>query len=217
MPIHLLAGATDPSGTILPQQPLPRAMFGGAAAFSSFATETNPTYLHLGTSPPPETPTNGKASSSKSKTSSSSKASSPSRTPDRTLLVHSGQPLEDMFRYVPSPPGTRLGLAEATLRWRHLAPTGPDTLWCHPYFTLDPFILGTTPDLYIVGNQPEFRTRLVVERPKDGEREDEKKCRIVLVPGFRETGMLVLVNLRTLAVRTVRFAVEGMSAGGAQS
>lgn len=41
-----------------------------------------------------------------------------------------------------------------------------------------------------------------------------KRCRVVLVPGFKQSGMLVLVNLRTLAVRTVSFAVHGMSHGG---
>ena len=211
VPIHLLAGLTDPSGTILPQQPLPRAMFGGAAAFTSFVTETNPTYLHIGPSPPPEAPSNGKSASKKASASSSNVVSS-SRTPDRTLLVHSGQPLDDMFCYLPSPPATRLSVAEQTLRWRHIAPTAPDTLWCHPYFTTDPFIITETPDVYIIGNQPAFRTKLVTERG-----EEEKRCRIVLVPGFRETGMLVLVNSRTLGVKVVRFAVEGMSAGGSKS
>ena len=41
-----------------------------------------------------------------------------------------------------------------------------------------------------------------------------KRCRVVLVPVFRTTGVLVLLNLRTLDVRTVQFAVEGMNEGG---
>ncbi|KAJ3536435.1 hypothetical protein NM688_g6838 [Phlebia brevispora] len=209
MAIHLLAGATDPSGTLLPQQALPRAMFGGASAYGSFSTETNPTYLHIGTTQPPSSDgkTNGNASSSKAASSSSS-----SRTPNRTILVHSGQPLDDMFCYLPTPPVTRLNIAEATLRWRHIAPTAPDTLWCHPYFTKDPFIITETPDIYIVGNQPAFKTKLVTERARDGEK--ERRCRIVLVPSFNQTGTLVLVNLRTLVARSVSFAVEGMTAGG---
>jgi DNA polymerase delta subunit 2 len=86
-----------------------------------------------------------------------------------------------------------------------MAPTAPDTLWCHPYFTTDPFVLTETPDLYIVGNQPEFRTKLVAE--------DGKRCRIVLVPGFKQSGTLALVNLRTLDVRRVSFALFGMKSG----
>ena len=181
-------------------------MFGAAASYASFSCETNPAYVRVGAfeAASANGKTNGKASSSKSKSSSSS-----SSTPTPTILVHSGQPLDDMFRYLPTPPVTRLAIAEATLRWRHIAPTAPDTLWCHPYFTTDPFVLRETPDLYIVGNQPEFRTKLVRER--------DARCRIVLVPQFKKTGTVVLVNLRTLDVRTVSFAVKGMSSGGEMS
>lgn len=86
-----------------------------------------------------------------------------------------------------------------------MAPTAPDTLWCHPFFDRDPFIIGETPDLYIIGNQPRLQTKLVKE---DGER-----CRIVLVPRFSETGVCALVNLRTLAVKSMKFAVKGMTRG----
>lgn len=76
-----------------------------------------------------------------------------------------------------------------------------------------------TPDLYVVGNQPDFRTKLTVEEKAargGGDVKHAKRCRVVLVPGFKQSGMLVLVNLRTLAVRTVSFAVHGMSNGGGQ-
>jgi DNA polymerase delta subunit 2 len=35
-----------------------------------------------------------------------------------------------------------------------------------------------------------------------------------LVPVFAETGILVLVNMQTLDVKTVKFAVEGMTGAG---
>ncbi|TDL27210.1 hypothetical protein BD410DRAFT_761860 [Rickenella mellea] len=176
MPVHVLAGASDPSGALLPQQALPRAMFGAVREHYNFACETNPSWLGVA---------------------------------GRSLLVDSGQPLEDMFKYLPSPPVTRLSIATSTLRWRHTAPTAPDTLWCYPYFTADPFVLNVTPHVYIAGNQPLFATRLV----KDG----DVKCRVVLVPGFSETGALVLVNLKSLRVRVVQFSVAGMNAGGGTS
>lgn len=90
-----------------------------------------------------------------------------------------------------------------------MAPTAPDTLWCHPYFSADPFLIQETPDLYIVGGQPRFGTRLVDEDGDDG----RKRCRIMLVPAFAKTGLLVLVNLRTLDVKTVGFGVHGMTGG----
>jgi DNA polymerase delta subunit 2 len=170
-------------------------MFGAVSTFSSFTCETNPTYFHI---------TSG---------SESELASSSSRAPiSRTLLVNSGQPLNDMFKYLPSPPSTRLSLAESTLRWRHMAPTAPDTLWCHPFFSKEPFVIRETPDLYLIGNQPRFQTRMVTGESDEGG-SGEKRCRVVLVPGFAETGMLVLVNLKTLGVKCVRFAVEGMTGG----
>jgi DNA polymerase delta subunit 2 len=90
-----------------------------------------------------------------------------------------------------------------------MAPTAPDTLWCHPYFASDPFLIHETPDVYLVGGQKRFATRLV------GDKDDgEKRCRIVLVPIFAETGVMVLVNMRTLEVKTVEFAVQGMTGAG---
>lgn len=67
-----------------------------------------------------------------------------------------------------------------------------------------------TPDLYIIGNQPRFQTR-VVSGEADEHGSTSKRCRVVLVPVFAETGVLVLVNLRTLAVKSVRFVAEGMT------
>ena len=187
MPTHLLAGATDPSGILLPQQPLPRSMFGEASKLDNFRCETNPVWLGL-------------------------ENSSSRRKRKRAVFVHSGQSLEDMYKYVPSPPTSRLDLACASLHWRHAAPTAPDTLWCYPYFTQDPFALRATPDLYIMGCQPEFGTRLLsnadFEDVPDPAEEEERKCRVVVVPGFKETGTLVLVNLRNLEVKTIEFGSE---------
>lgn len=191
MPVHILPGDMDPAGAILPQQPFPRGMFGAAASFPSLCCETNPTYLRVAPGMPDD--------AAESKT-------------HRTLLINSGQPLNDMFKYLPST-HTRLGVLESTLRWRHIAPTAPDTLWCHPYFGEDPFVIKETPALYIVGGQAKFGTKLVAGKIDDGG--DEKtRCRIVLVPSFAKTGVLVLVNLRSLAVKTVVFSVVGMTGDG---
>lgn len=195
MPVHVLPGESDPSGVILPQQPFPPAMFGDAARYSTFTCETNPTYLTL---------------------SSEHRSSKFMKPPvKRTLLINSGQPLNDIFKYLSTPPNTRLSMLENTLKWRHMAPTAPDTLWCHPYRDDDPFILRQTPDIYIVGGQKRFGTRLITERRADAKERgiSGAKCRVILIPGFASTGILVLVNLRTLAVKRVKFSVHGMKAG----
>jgi DNA polymerase delta subunit 2 len=192
IPVHILPGATDPSGAILPQQPFPRAMFGQVASFTNFSCETNPTYLRLGCN-----------------------AVTPKDNPpvERTFLINSGQPLNDMCKYLPSSRNTKLSMLEATLRWRHMAPTAPDTLWCHPYFAADPFLIHETPHFYIVGGQKRFATRLIVEKDRANGDGGEKRCRVVLVPEFAESGLMVLVNMRSLDVKTIKFSLQGMTGG----
>lgn len=74
-----------------------------------------------------------------------------------------------------------------------------------------------TPDIYLIGNQPAFKTKLVVERTTEKDGESSKRCRVVLIPKFRQSGVVVLVNLRTLQVKTVSFAVAGMTTAGGES
>ncbi|KAJ3173883.1 hypothetical protein HDU87_007293 [Geranomyces variabilis] len=105
------------------------------------------------------------------------------------VLVTSGQTLDDVFRFVETE--DRLEMACCTMTWAHLAPTAPDTLWCHPYKDEDPFVINSRPHIYVVGNQPSYATKLI---------DDEKygTTRVVLVPPFATSKTLVLVNLRTL-------------------
>ncbi|KAJ3068252.1 DNA polymerase delta subunit 2 [Podochytrium sp. JEL0797] len=112
------------------------------------------------------------------------------------VLGTAGQNVEDVFRFVEGE--GRLEIAERMVGWAHLAPTAPDTLACYPFQDTDPFIIETHPDVFFVGNQPEFQTKLSV-----GERGE--KTRIVLVPSFAETKTIALVNLRTLECRKVVF------------
>lgn len=149
LPIHVLPGAEDPVGSILPQQPLPRAMLRHAAmgGGKSLSMETNPAWIELG---------------------------------GKSFLGVGGQTVDDVFKYLPS--DDRLSMARRTLEWRHVAPTAPDTLCesfgpvvfkscilsafvcatgCFPFSDKDPFIIERRPDVYFIGNQPEFRTALV--------------------------------------------------------
>lgn len=150
-------------------------MFGPASSTEAFHCETNPTYLDV-------------------PYGSTTLEPSPFT---RQLLISSGQPLNDMFKYVATPPATHTLLAEATLLWRHMAPTAPDTLWCHPYFTDDPFVINHTPDIYIIGNQPDLSTKMV-------DNGSGRPCRIILLPEFSATGVVALVNLCDLDVRVIR-------------
>ncbi|KAH7915994.1 hypothetical protein BJ138DRAFT_1109137 [Hygrophoropsis aurantiaca] len=208
LPIHILPGADDPAGAILPQQPFPRAMFGGAAGYETFCCESNPTWLRI---------QSGDDSHNSDETSDNdnSPSTSPRSSIARSILATSGQPVLDMYKYLPTPPSTLLSIAASTLRWRHVAPSAPDTLWCHPYRERDPFVLQETPDIYLVGGMPQFSTGTVTNESPKGEDppKNARRCRIVLIPNFAQSGVLVLVNLRTLGVRLVNFGVEGMSSG----
>ncbi|KAG8856785.1 hypothetical protein FRB96_006289 [Tulasnella sp. 330] len=70
VPIHIVPGPTDPTGTTLPQQPLPRAMFGKDLynkPDTVFSCETNPAWIGVG---------------------------------DCEMLVVSGQTIDDLSKYV---------------------------------------------------------------------------------------------------------------------
>ncbi|KAI9228759.1 MAG: DNA polymerase alpha/epsilon subunit B-domain-containing protein, partial [Piptocephalis tieghemiana] len=113
----------------------------------------------------------------------------------RCILTMSGRSLDDLCRY---------SLAEDKmdekdknlLEWNHLTPTAPDTLTCFPFQDREPFFLDRLPHILIIGNQPEFATTLYHGQGSD-------VCRIILLPKFADTGILVSVELSTLDV-TIR-------------
>ncbi len=69
---------------------------------------------------------------------------------------------------------------------------------CYPFQMQDPLLIKDCPHVYFVGNQPRFETR-VIEGPAG------QIVRMVAVPKFRETGVLVLVDAETLGVECVQF------------
>ncbi|KAJ9659216.1 DNA polymerase delta small subunit Cdc1 [Coniosporium apollinis] len=112
------------------------------------------------------------------------------------FLGTGGQPIDDVYKYVAGE--DRLDMMEHLLRWRCNAPTAPDTLWCYPFQMQDPLLIKDCPHVYFVGNQPRFETR-VIDGPAG------QLVRIIAVPKFRETGVLVLVDAETLGVECVQF------------
>eukprot|EP00842_Homolaphlyctis_polyrhiza_P000793 jgi/Hompol1/1714/HPOL_000253-RA len=116
---------------------------------------------------------------------------------------HSGQPLDDMRRMTEVADDAELA-AEA-LKWAHIAPTAPDTLWCHPMSQDDPLVLDTRPHVFFVGNQHRFDTTVVQMPSSEGGGRKLETTRVVLVPSFSETGILVLINLATIECKIVEF------------
>jgi DNA polymerase delta subunit 2 len=145
VPVDVMPGPEDPSNYTLPQQPLHHCLLPRAARYSTVRLVTNPFEAWVGR---------------------------------RLLLGCSGQTIEDMLKYTrveTGPEGEGNGVTEAdamevdaasrpavdpvhrlledTLRWRHMAPTAPDTLPCYPFCDSDPFVLEECPHVYFCGNQ----------------------------------------------------------------
>ncbi|CEL55441.1 DNA polymerase delta small subunit OS=Arabidopsis thaliana GN=POLD2 PE=2 SV=2 [Rhizoctonia solani AG-1 IB] len=104
----------------------------------------------------------------------------------KSILIHSGQPLDDIYMH--SVEDDRMSMVRNTLKWRHIAPTAPDTLWSYPFDGKDPFVLDKTPDIYVVGNQPEFGTEMV------------GPTRVVLLPRFASRSLVYLCGYALLDV-----------------
>ena len=236
--LDVMPGAGDPANYSLPQQPLHRCMLPGAAAFSTLRRVTNPHdcavggVRFLGTS--------GQnvddvfrcvgwgglwggcrgavgfvvrtfvfmlsLSGAAGKLPAAAVSAAPcvprhahAHTRTRHTPLHRYSDIED-----------RAAILERLLRWRHLAPTAPDTLAAYPYFDEDPFILTATPHVLFAGGQPAFATALVREEAGEagGGGGDATVVRVVAVPNFCATGCVVLVNLRNLACHPVYFDAE---------
>lgn len=114
------------------------------------------------------------------------------------FLGTSGQNIEDLAKYSNFTDNV-LDLMEATIVWRHLVPTAPDTFKCQPFSDDDPFVLRQLPNVYFVGNMPQFETKLI--------QMGSSKCRIISVPKFSESKSLVLVNINNLDAFEVRFDI----------
>lgn len=117
------------------------------------------------------------------------------------FLGSAGQNVADVGRYSTAP--TRLACLEALLRWGHLAPTAPDTLPAYPFKDRDPFVLQGAPHVLFAGGAGAFETGVV---RLDGP--EQREVRLISIPEFSATGVIVLVNLRTLECHPVRVAVE---------
>ncbi|XP_073002322.1 DNA polymerase delta small subunit [Typha latifolia] len=118
---------------------------------------------------------------------------------DVQFLGTSGQNIDDLYKY--SDAKDKLEFLERTLRWRHLAPTAPNTLGCYPYTDKDPFLIESCPHVYFVGNQDKYETRCL-------EGSDKQLVRLICIPRFCETGVAVMLNLRNLECHALSFSTN---------
>ncbi|KAH9995202.1 DNA polymerase alpha/epsilon subunit B-domain-containing protein [Xylariaceae sp. FL0662B] len=173
IPVTLLPGAQDPANSSYPQQPIHPAMFPNSRPYAAQPASNDVGWFDTVTNP-----WEGEIDGWR-------------------VLGTGGQNIDDIFKYVSS--NDRLGMMEATCRWRCCAPTAPDTLWSYPFQDDDPFVMQTCPHLYFVGCQPAFGTK-VIQGP------DGQAVRLVAVPSFSTTQEMVLVDSETLDVTKVKIA-----------
>jgi DNA polymerase delta subunit 2 len=178
LPITLVPGASDPANVALPQQPLHPALFPKSRAYAEPLASGLPTLhgLHMATNP------------------------FAADVDGARVLVAGGQTVADLLKYVDDV--SPLSVMEMMLRWRCIAPTAPDTLWCYPFQDADPMIVSESPHVYVVGCQSEFGTK-VIESPRG------EQCLLVCVPRFAATGCVVLVDLEGWGVEVVEIGVRG--------
>ncbi|KAL6523208.1 DNA polymerase delta subunit 2 [Orobanche gracilis] len=115
------------------------------------------------------------------------------------FLGTSGQNIDDLAKY--SDAESKLAFLERTLRWRHIAPTTPNTLGCYPFTDRDPFFVEKCPHVYFVGNQEKYETSLI-------EGSEGQVVRLICIPTFAETGTAVVLNLRNLECHTISFGTQ---------
>jgi len=118
---------------------------------------------------------------------------------DVQVIGHSGQPVSDALMSMK--PGTKaIDVLDWTInRFRHLAPTAPDTLSCYPFYDRDPFVLEKDScRLAFSGGCKSFETKV------------SRGTRLVCVPSFRETHQVVVVDLDApdLAASVVSFDIN---------
>ncbi|OQR70155.1 DNA polymerase delta subunit 2-like [Tropilaelaps mercedesae] len=129
VPVDIMPGSSDPTNSLLPQQPLHHCLFPRAAVQANLTATTNPYEFEV--CDPYDDLVDGVR-----------------------FLGSSGQNVSDILRY--SRLEGPIEALKAILKWAHLAPTVPDTLGAYPYQQKDPFIMEETPHVLFAGNQNQF-------------------------------------------------------------
>ena len=185
IPVDYIPGWHDPTNANWPQRPIHSCLLPNSCSFVNlFQRSTNPYECVLG---------------------------------GERVLGSDGLNVADLRRYLPA--GGRnhddeevkaissMEALKKTLKYGHIAPTGPDSLPMFPSSEYDPFILNRRPAVYFSGNSDKFETRLVSRYGEEVENDADSNdsTRLVCVPSFALTGEAVLVNLKTLDCEVISF------------
>lgn len=120
---------------------------------------------------------------------------------NRMVMGSSGESIEDIMKASGSKDMSPLQWLEKTLIWRHLCPTGPDTLPSYPYNEKDLFIIKQCPDIYFTGNANKYETKLF-------KGEENQVVRLVCIPQFSTSHAAVIIDLESLDAELIHFGTE---------
>ncbi|XP_078438148.1 DNA polymerase delta small subunit [Wolffia australiana] len=115
------------------------------------------------------------------------------------FLGTSGQNVDDLDKY--SFAEDRLEFLERTLRWRHVAPTAPNTLGCYPFTDRDPFLIEQCPHVYFCGNQDKYQSQII-------EGAEGQRVRLICIPRFCDSGTAVMLNIRNLECHAICLSTD---------
>ena len=191
IPLDYIPGMHDPTNANWPQRPIHSCLLPNACGYSeSFGRTTNPYEGQLSVE--------GESSGVR-------------------VLGTDGLNIADLRRYLAtrsdesgegesdtSEPASCIDALNQTLRYGHIAPTGPSSLPTFPAYDFDPFVLKSRPDIYFAGNCHAFETRMVDDNCN--EVKEGGKTRLICVPNFALTGEVVLVKLQSLECEVIEFS-----------
>lgn len=174
--VDLMPGENDPSNSFLPQQPLHPIMLPESSKRTSLRLVTNPYECSVaahGSAP-------GKGGPS-----------------SVSLFITSGSNVDDMLRQTRwASPLDALAMA---VECGCACPTAPNSLVCYPFQESDPFLFPTTPHVLVACNQREFSTSFRSIPSTSG----SVSTRLVSVPSFSKTGVIVLVDVASAECPTM--------------
>lgn len=126
---------------------------------------------------------------------------------DVEILGTSGQNVDDIYCYskISESP---VELVKKSLEMRHICPTAPDTLRSFPFVESDPFIIEKAPHVYFAANQNKYESEIIKDNVGS-------VCHLITIPSFRQTGTVVLLDLKTLESYPYTFKVDQLVESGA--
>lgn len=179
MSVDIMPGCTDPSNAYLPQQPLHPILLRATSKRPSARLVTNPYDVSYA-------PASEASDGANNTCSGNSNAT--------RFFITSGQNVEDVLRQTSYP--NAVAAMRAILECGCACPTAPNTLLSYPFIDKDPFTFppGEGPHAMVCCNAEAFESEL------------SGGVRFIAVPRFADSGELVLVDIASQSLNTVRVA-----------